>query len=205
MTPQAARGIVERLSAEERREQILQAAISVFAEDGYAAASTEEIARRAGISQPYLFRLFGTKRELVLATIQRCFEDTEAIFDRAVREHGRGEDEQALHAMGEAYMDLIQRDHVRLRAQLHAYAACEDPEIRALVSRNFGRLVDVVRHLSTADSVAIAKFFANGMLLNVLAMMGQFAEPQPWAMRLLEGCLAELEPGDALAKFVGRP
>lgn len=204
MTAHATHGTVERLSAEERREQILQAAVSVFAEDGYAAASTEEIARRAGISQPYLFRLFGTKRELVLATIQRCFEDTEAIFERAVREHGTPGGEQALQAMGTAYMDLIQHDHVRLRAQLHAYAACEDAEIRALVSRNFGRLVDLARRLSGVDSAALAKFFANGMLLNVLAMIGQFSEPQPWALQLLEGCMGELKPEDAPAKFLGR-
>lgn len=204
MTPHAVHGTVERLSAEERREQILQAAISVFAEDGYAAASTEEIARRAGISQPYLFRLFGTKRELVLATIRRCFEDTEAIFEGAVREHGSAGGAEALQAMGNAYMDLIQHDHVRLRAQLHAYAACEDPEIRALVSRNFGRLVDLARRLSGADSAALAQFFANGMLLNVLAMIGQFSEPQRWALELLEGCMGEPKPVDACAKFRGR-
>lgn len=204
MTPQATRATVERLSAEERREQILIAAISVFAEDGYAAASTEEIARRAGISQPYLFRLFGTKRELVLAAIQRCFEDTEATFERAVRESGAPGGEEALHAMGQAYMQLIQHDHVRLRSQLQAYAACDDPEIRALVSHNFGKLADLVRRLSGVDSAALAKFFSNGMLLNVLAMMGQFSEPQPWAVRLMEGCFAELEPGDALNHLLGR-
>ncbi|HEX6538090.1 MAG TPA: TetR/AcrR family transcriptional regulator [Candidatus Dormibacteraeota bacterium] len=204
MAPQTSHGTVERLSAEERREQILQAAITVFAEDGYAAASTEEIARRAGISQPYLFRLYGTKRELVLAAIQRCFEDTEATFERAVRESGAPGGEDALHAMGQAYMQLIQHDHVRLRSQLQAYAACDDPEIRALVSRNFGHLVDVVRRLSGVDSAALAKFVANGMLLNVLAMLGQFSEPQAWAVRLMEGCFEELEPGDALSHLLGR-
>jgi AcrR family transcriptional regulator len=202
MTPEATRGAVERLSAEERREQILQAAIGVFAEDGYAAASTEEIARRAGISQPYLFRLYGTKRELILASIQRCFEDTEAVFERAAREAGGGE--EALHAMGNAYVELIQHDHVRLRAQLHAYAACDDSEIRALVARNFGHLVRRVHQLTGVDSATAAKFFANGMLLNVLAMMGQFSEPQPWALQLLEGCMDELEPDAALVKIFGR-
>lgn len=196
MTPRATHAPAERLSAEERREQILVAAIAVFAEDGYAAASTEEIARRAGISQPYLFRLFGTKRELVLAAIQRCFEDTEAIFERAVRESGAPGGEEALHAMGQAYMQLIQHDHVRLRSQLQAYAACDDPEIRALVSRNFGKLADLVRRLSGVDSAALATFFSHGMLLNVLAMMGQINDPSRWAMDLLEGCMKDAERED---------
>ena len=80
MTPTAA---AERLTAPERREQILEAAVTVFAERGYEGASTDVIARMAGISQPYLFRLFGTKRELIVATVRRCFEDTEGLFTRA--------------------------------------------------------------------------------------------------------------------------
>ena len=204
MTHHATRGTTERLSAEERREQILHAAIGVFAEDGYAAASTEEIARRAGISQPYLFRLYGTKRELILAAIQRCFEETESIFERAAREFGPGQGEEALEAMGNAYMEMIQNDHTRLRAQLHSYAACDDPEIRALVSRNFGHLVGRVCQLTGIDSAAAAKFFATGMLLNVLAMMGQFSEPQQWALTLLEGCVDEGKPNHLLQQFLGQ-
>ena len=204
VTPQATRGTTERLSAEQRREQILQAAISVFAEAGYASASTEEIARRAGISQPYLFRLYGTKHELILASIQRCFEETEAIFERAARDFGPGQGEEALEAMGNAYMEMLQHDHMRLRAQLHSYAACDDPEIRALVSRNFGHLVGRVYQLTGIDSAQAAKFFATGMLLNVLAMMGQFSEPQPWALPLLEGCIDPAKPNRLLQQFLGQ-
>ena len=138
----------------------------------------------------------------MLAAIDRCFAVTEATFERAAQATSGGE--EAVHAMGFAYMELIQNDHGYLRAQLHAYAACEDPEIRALVARNYGHLVDLVRRVSGADSADIAKFFATGMLLNVLAMIGQFPDPQPWAMRLLEGCMAELMPADALAVFLGR-
>src|SRR5579864_2533639 len=98
MTPTAA---PERLTASERREQILEAAVTVFAERGYEGASTDVIARMAGISQPYLFRLFGTKRELIIATIKRCFEDTEQLFTRAASGHSGDE---ALEAMGLAYV-----------------------------------------------------------------------------------------------------
>ena len=178
----------ERSTAAERREQILRAAIEVFAERGYEAASTEEITRRVGISQPYLFRLYGTKRDLVLAAIQRCFEETADVFIGAAR--GLSGDE-ALLAIGDAYRRMIEADHVRLRAQLQAYAACEDGEIRVLVARSFGELWDLVGRLSGADAARLSRFFAQGMLLNVLAMMGQFAEPQRWALELIEGCASD--------------
>ncbi len=175
----------ERLTAPERREQILEAAITVFAERGYEGASTDVIARMAGISQPYLFRLFGTKRDLIVATIQRCFADTERLFATAARGHS-GED--ALIAMGKAYVDEIRSSPLKLRAQLQSYAACDDPAIRRVVADGFGGLVSLVGRLSGASTERLSTFFAQGMLLNVLAMMGQNDEPTAWAMRLIEGC-----------------
>ncbi|MBV8195655.1 MAG: TetR/AcrR family transcriptional regulator [Candidatus Dormibacteraeota bacterium] len=195
MTPVAP---TERISAEERKEQILRVAIGVFAEDGYSAGSTEEIARRAGISQPYIFRLFGTKQQLFLDAIDRCFEDTAAVFRKAAE--GKA-GESALRAIGEAYMQMIERDHVRLRAQLQAYAACEDRQVRQLVSRNFGRLVKLVQDLSGVDRVALAAFFSTGMLLNVLSVMGQFREPQAWAIQLMEGCAGEMGAQEKFASL----
>src|SRR6478736_9372819 len=99
-----------RLSAAERREAILDAAQIEFAERGWAGTSTEDIARRAGISQPYLFRLFGTKKELFKASVARCLRETLEMFQRAA-EGKRGE--EALHAMGEAYVALLS-DRTRL-------------------------------------------------------------------------------------------
>src|ERR1700692_543140 len=108
-----------RLSAAERKDDVLEEALIEFAERGLEGTSTEDIARRAGISQPYLFRLFGTKKELFKATVSRCFRETLELFQRAA-EGKRGED--ALHAMGEAYAELL-RDRTRLQAQMQAYAA----------------------------------------------------------------------------------
>src|SRR6266540_3009136 len=93
-----------RLSAEERRDDVLDAALIEFAERGLEGTSTEDIARRAGISQPYLFRLFGTKKELYKASVSRCFRETLDLFQRAA-EGKRGE--EALTAMGEAYRTLL--------------------------------------------------------------------------------------------------
>src|SRR3954471_14951733 len=111
-----------RLTATERKDDLLDAAMIEFAERGFEGTSTEDIARRAGISQPYLFRLFGTKKELFKASVARCFRETLEMFQRAAEGH-RGE--AALKAIGQAYMDeMLTGDRVRLRAQMQAYAAC---------------------------------------------------------------------------------
>src|SRR3989454_2213305 len=117
----------KRKSAEERRESVLDAAFEEFAARGLDGASTEAIAERAGISQPYVFRLFGTKKELFKAVVARCFRQTLEAFQRAA-EGKRGE--EALHAMGETYAEQLLPDQTRLQVQMQAYAACGDPEIR---------------------------------------------------------------------------
>jgi AcrR family transcriptional regulator len=174
-----------RLSAAERKDAVIDAALVEFAEAGYEGTSTEDIARRAGISQPYLFRLFGTKKELFKAAVSRCFRETLEMFQRAAEGH-RGED--ALHAMGEAYMELLLSDRTYLRSQMQAYAACEDPEIRQVVRNGFGDLVAYVQRVSALPAEDVATFFAKGMLLNVLSAMQVQADPEPWAQVLLEGC-----------------
>jgi AcrR family transcriptional regulator len=179
-----------RLSAAERRDDVLDAALVEFAERGLEGTSTEDIARRAGISQPYLFRLFGTKKSLFTATVTRCFRETLEMFQRAA-EGNRGE--EALQAIGEAYVaELVTGDRVRLRAQMQAYAACDDPDIQAVVRHGYGDLVAYAQRVSGLPAEDISRFFANGMLLNVLASMQVMTDPEPWAQLLLEGCGKEI-------------
>jgi AcrR family transcriptional regulator len=179
----------ERKSKEARREEILDAALEVFAEHGLHGASTEEIARRAGISQPYVFRLFGTKKELYLAVVARCFRQTLELMQRAA-EGRRGE--EALQAIGQAYKEVLESDRVYLRAQMQAYAASEDPEVAAIVRNGFGDLVAYVERVSGLDVAHVSRFFANGMLMNVLASMR--APEEEWGRELLEGCKEGLAP-----------
>src|SRR5216684_5501291 len=127
-----------RMTAVERKDDLLEAALIEFAEHGYEGTSTEDIARRAGISQPYLFRLFGTKKELYKASVSRCFRETLELFQRAA-EGKRGE--EALHAIGQAYMEQLETNRTWLRAQMQAYAASEDPDIRLVVRAGYGDLI----------------------------------------------------------------
>src|SRR5919206_607519 len=99
--------IKSRMSADERREAILSAALEEFAANGLSGASTEAIAAEAGISQPYVFRLFGTKKQLFIAVVSRCFRETLELFQRAA-EGKRGD--EALTAMGEAYVGELLPD-----------------------------------------------------------------------------------------------
>jgi AcrR family transcriptional regulator len=181
-----------RQTAEERREAVLDAGRDEFSLHGLHGASTDDIARRAGISQPYLFRLFGSKKELYLAVIERCFEQTLETF-RTAAAGTTGRD--ALKAMGTAYVRLIDDDRTMLQGQLQAYAASvEDEDVRNVTARGFGRLVDYVEAVSGADADTINRFFAKGMLLNVMASLriSLSGEPrEPWARRIAEGFLEE--------------
>jgi AcrR family transcriptional regulator len=175
----------ERKTAEQRREEILVAAFDEFAEHGLHGTSTDVIARKAGVSQSYLFRLFGTKKELYLESVRRCLRETLELFQEASA--GKtGED--ALEAMGQAYVGLL-KDRRRLRAQMQAYADCDDEDVREIVRAGFGELVDYVERVSGLDVERIRNFFAFGMLLNVFASMDLLQQPAPWAERLLESCL----------------
>ena len=146
-------------------------------------------ATRAGISQPYLFRLFGSKKELFLAANDACFQRAlEAFREAASGKSG----EDALDAIGSAYAALIETDRAMLQGQMQAYsAAVEDADVRASTARGFGRLVDYVEAVSGADKHTLAMFFAKGMLMNVLAAM-QYSitdeSQDSWVTRLAEGC-----------------
>ncbi len=174
-----------RLSAAERKDSILDAAVIEFAEKGYAGTSTEDIAVRAEISQPYLFRLFGTKKDLYIASVSRCFRETLELFQRAA-EGKRGQ--EALEAIGDAYMDQLRSDRTWLKAQMQSYAASDDPDIREAVRAGYGDLVAYVKRVSGAEGPELTRFFAVGMLLNVLACMDVTEGPEPWMTEMLDSC-----------------
>lgn len=168
-----------RKSAEERREEIIALAIEQFALSGYKGTSTDAIAREAGISQPYLFRLFKTKRELFLA----CHAVSDGRIFETFREAARGVPKKdVLPAMGRAYVELL-ADKTALLFQMQSYAACSDPVIQAHVRESYGELVREVTRLSGATPAEIWQFFSHGMLLNVIASLDlqAIADRDEWA------------------------
>jgi AcrR family transcriptional regulator len=157
-----------RMSAEDRRESVLRAAMIEFGLGGYMGTSTEAIARRVGVSQPYLFRLFDSKKAIFIATAELCFDRIIRVFEDA-SEGLIGDD--ALHAMGAAYNGLLD-DREVLQMQLQMWsAACQDAEIQDVTRRHMGRLWQAVAKLSGVDDDHVMRFTAAGMLLNVMAAM----------------------------------
>jgi AcrR family transcriptional regulator len=172
-----------RQSAEERRESILDAALIEFAERGLHGTSTEDIAKRAGISQPYVFRLFGSKKKLFAEACARCMRELREEMESAA---AGLTGEEALQAMGKAYREILDADPHRL--QMHMYAASQEPEIREAARSGFGDLYTTFERVTGADAERLTRFFAVGMLINVIASMQLHDSGLGWAERLVAGC-----------------
>ena len=159
-----------RLTAAERREDVLTAAVAEFARTGYHGTTTEAIARGAGISHAYLFRLYPTKKALFLACVERAFDRVQETFrEAAARDRAPGE--TALGAMGSAYVEML-ADRELLLFQLQTYAAAADDDVRALAQRRYAQLIDDITRLSGgAGDDEVEAFCAKGMLLNVRAAL----------------------------------
>ena len=182
--------VAVRHTAEERREEILHAAVVRFGATGLHGTSTETIAADVGVSQPYLFRLFGTKKELFMAAVAWGFRETLEVFRTAGAEASNPHD--AFRRMGEAYLALI-GDRRYLDIQMQAYASTDDPDIRQLVQDGFGQLVaEIVGHTG-ATPAQLAAFLGRGMLLNVATAMGVADHETGWPVMVREGCIGGLE------------
>lgn len=155
---------------------MVEAAVREFAHGGLHGTPVDRIAREVGVAQPYVFALFGSKRELFLAAVERGFELTEEIFTSAAATYDAATappEADILHAMGRAYVEQLlgeHRDYLLLQHQ--AYAACGDPEIRERVRHLYVQLIAHVRRLSGAEPDRLDEFFRYGMWLNVAAAMG---------------------------------
>ncbi|MEV5510455.1 TetR/AcrR family transcriptional regulator [Streptomyces orinoci] len=173
-----------RMSAGERRESVIRAAIEEFARRGYAGTSTEAIARRVGVSQPYLFRLFPGKRAIFLAAVERCQEEVL----RAIEEAAEGvPPEGRKQAMGEAYEQLIVRNRnillmlIQMSVAVAAAEADGDLEFGRPIRAGWERLYDQVHLALGGDPAVSARFMAHGMLINAQMALGFPAEHRVWA------------------------
>ena len=180
-----------RLTASERGEQLVAAAVRAFATAGYAGTSTDDVARLAGVSQPYVIRLFGSKQRLFIATVEHAAGRIEQVFRRAA------ERQADLASLGTAYDELLaERD--LLAVLLHGYAASSDPTIGSAVRACYGRIYQLVRELTGATAEETREFLATGMLLTVLAsirVLGPDAvAPEPWMSELV-GTIYKPESG----------
>jgi AcrR family transcriptional regulator len=169
-------------TADERREDVLRSAMKVVGERGLYGTPTTEIARAAGISQAYLFRLFPTKTELFVAVLERSFQRIHDTFVEVAGEARRGQ-EPVMKAMGKAYTEML-RDPELLLTQLQGQAAASEPQVRAALRRGFAMLLEMVERESEASPQEIQQFVARGMLCNVIAAMQIDDLQEHWAQVL---------------------
>ncbi|HEY3880281.1 MAG TPA: TetR/AcrR family transcriptional regulator [Trebonia sp.] len=177
----------ERMSGQDRREQVLRIAAAEFAAGGLHGGSTESIARQAGITQAYIFRMFGTKKALFLELVIAAFDRiTQEMRDAA----GAGTGLDALGRMGAQYNELL-ADRTALLLQLQGFAACGDPEVRDAVRTSFGQMWQTVAGITGLDPVTVKAFLAFGMLLNNGAALQVAELDEPWAA----GVRTRIQPG----------
>lgn len=169
-------------TADERRTALVAAAIPVFAEKGFRAASTIDIAAHAGISQAYVFRLFPTKADLFVAVCESARRRMLDLFREAADE--RPEGTAALQAMGEAYRELLESDRDLLLIQLQSQVTSGEPKIAAAMRETFRRLYELVSDRADASPEEIRTWFGQGMLMNVMAAIDALNLEEPWAQAL---------------------
>ena len=176
------------MTKEGRREAIVEAAMAEFAAAGLHGTPAEAIAQRVGVSQPYVFQLFRTKKDLFIAAIRRGFERIVAAFRMAAAEAGPDADaQQVLEAMGRAYIPMVQ-DRTMLLLQIQAYAACEDEEVREVVREEYERVYRFVAAASGASDENLREFFSTGMMMTVGAAMDLPSMKKDWA----QACMGAL-------------
>jgi AcrR family transcriptional regulator len=167
-----------RMTADERREAAIQAAVTEFGLTGYNGTSTGVIAKRIGVSQPYLFRLFPNKKSLFLAAAERCFQSIRQFLEQ-VTEGLEGE--AALRKMCMSYAELISgNDALRMQLQMYV-ASVDDDEIREFCRRGWMELWSYVVARTGVDEGEAAEFFGTGMLVNVLVALGIGEGERCWA------------------------
>jgi AcrR family transcriptional regulator len=180
----AGRSERRRHSAEERRELVLEAAREEFGRSGFAGSTGEAIAFRAGITHPYLLRLFGSKKDLFLAVVERTFDE----LMTALREGGdAGSRGSSMAALEGTLSSQFEADGAGPALLLQMVAACEDEEIRLVVRRRLAELFEHVGRATGAKEDEVAALLGRLLLRDAASALRlpDLAGRELWARRLM--------------------
>lgn len=160
------------MSAADRRELVLAAATRAFARSGYAATSTDAVAKEAGVSQPYVVRIFGSKQDLFLEVVERATRRVLDAFEAVVDAGGVDlEAESPLEPLALAYGEVVANDRSVMEVMMHGFMAASEPAIGELARRRMAEIFDAVLRTGCGEDLA-RDFFAQGMLINVMLAIG---------------------------------
>ncbi|MEU8238108.1 TetR/AcrR family transcriptional regulator [Actinoplanes missouriensis] len=178
-------GARQRSTAGERQAQVMEAAVIAFAAKGYYGTTTTEVAQVAGISQGYLYRLYPDKEALFIATIDHLSQRLKAHTASVAARVATTDPALILAELGASYQDLIADRHL-LKLLMHGNCAAGEPAIGEAVRRCYAQQVEHVRSVSGASDEQLRRYFADGLLANVVAAVDADTVDAPWA-RVLRG------------------
>ncbi|WP_128375041.1 TetR/AcrR family transcriptional regulator [Streptomyces cavernae] len=173
----------QRSTADERRATVMRTAIKTFAERGYYGTSTMDVAKAAGISQGYLYRLFKDKETLFAALVDYCSDRLRESVAAAAAEAQSTDPEAVLRALTASYDEVI-ADRDVLMILMHAQCSAREPVIGEAVRVCFAKQVEYIRAVSGASDEQIRRYFADGLLSNVVVAIDAAAVDAPWARTL---------------------
>ena len=177
-----------RMKAADRRELILEAATAVFGAKTYVGTTTDEVARAAGVSQPYVVRLFGTKEKLFIEVIDRAYERMIGAFRSALP----GDPEGLGRRMGTAYTDLLV-ERGMLPVVANSTALGGEPQIGRVARAGFSRIWRFLRDEAGFSPEQAREFIATGMLINTivgLRLTGDYGD-EVSATEVLDACFPD--------------
>lgn len=151
-----------------RRNEIIAAAIEVFAETGYYRATTAHVAERAEISQPYVFRFFSTKEALLIGALETSWMRIKEAFQHIIQDAAP---EQLEYELVEAYARIMQEHRNEIVLQMQAQTI-QEPAVLEVMQRNFREVHQVIVQAFTDAGIAhpydrTLLFLARGMLCNI--------------------------------------
>ena len=180
---------ITRMKAEDRRELIIESATAVFGDYGYYGTTTDQIARAAGVSQPYVVRMFGTKEKLFVEVLERALTLLLDAFRGAIA----NDDGQPLQRrLGLSYVALLAHRGLLL-SLMHAFVLGSDPVIGERARDGFLQVYEFLRTEAGMTSNEAGLFLAGGMLSNTMIglRMTDMDSKDPIAHELLMACFPE--------------
>jgi AcrR family transcriptional regulator len=180
---------ITRMRAEDRRGLIIESATAVFGDYGYYGTTTDQIARAAGVSQPYVVRMFGTKEKLFIAVLERALAMLLATFRAAIAQPSA---EPTQRRMGLAYVSLLSERGVLL-SLMHSFVLGSDPVIGNVARDGFLQVYQFLRTEAGMSADEAGQFLAGGMLSNTMIglRMTDMDARDPIAHELLVACFPE--------------
>jgi AcrR family transcriptional regulator len=173
-------------TADFRRPVIASTAVRVFARGGFHGTTVADVAREAGISPAYVFKLFPSKERLFVAALEDCFAQILATLETGADSSPDPGPDAVLEAMGDAYAHLI-GDRALLSLQVHAQSAADIPEVRQALRAGLGSVTAFAKSRSGASDEAVQRFIAIGQLCHLIVMTGIEEAPESWAKLLTAG------------------